>query len=146
MSVFIEWCNVNEGFISGVLAFFTFLTSLIAIVISLHSAHLPYYKKINIYPVFEIDEQKNYYTEVFITNVGNKIIGISDITVEDEKMNVGFISYFPKSIVFIKPAETYNVKIGLSIKEETDFIRKVKVIILDTEGKKHTVNMPFVMG
>ena len=42
----IQWCNDNNGFISAVLSFVGLLLSIIAIVISLRTAKLPYKKKL----------------------------------------------------------------------------------------------------
>ena len=44
----VEFCNANEGFVSGVLSFFTFFLTNIAIVVSIYTAHLPYRKKISL--------------------------------------------------------------------------------------------------
>ena len=43
---FIEWCNQNNGFISAILSIIGLLLSIIAIVISIHTARLPYKKKL----------------------------------------------------------------------------------------------------
>ncbi len=46
MNNIIEWCNLNSGFIQSVLAILTLITSIIAIVVSIRTANLPYKKKI----------------------------------------------------------------------------------------------------
>ena len=46
MTEFIEFCNNNQGFVSAILSFFAILISVIAIVVSIHAAHLPYRKKL----------------------------------------------------------------------------------------------------
>lgn len=44
----IEWCNLNSGFLTGVLSLLTLVVSVIAIVVSIHTAKLPYKKKIKL--------------------------------------------------------------------------------------------------
>ena len=42
------WCNINNGFLTGILSIVGLLLSTIAIVISIHTARLPYKKKIKL--------------------------------------------------------------------------------------------------
>ena len=44
----IQWCNNNEGFLTMLLSLFTLVTSIIAIIVSIKTAQLPYKKKIDI--------------------------------------------------------------------------------------------------
>lgn len=48
MNGFIEWCNNNTGFISAILSIVGILLSLIAIVVSIRTARLPYKRKIKV--------------------------------------------------------------------------------------------------
>lgn len=41
----IEWCNNNSGFVSAVLSVVGIMISVIAVVISIHTARIPYVKK-----------------------------------------------------------------------------------------------------
>lgn len=42
---FIDWCNNNMGFVSLLLSALTLFVSILAIVVSIHTAKLPYKKK-----------------------------------------------------------------------------------------------------
>lgn len=44
MENLINWCNNNEGFATITLSFFTFIVSVIAIIVSINTARLPYKK------------------------------------------------------------------------------------------------------
>lgn len=43
---FVEWCNANNGFISAILSIVGLALSLIAIIVSIRTARLPYKKKL----------------------------------------------------------------------------------------------------
>ena len=46
MNEFIEWCNLNQGFISAILALTSIVLSVVAILVSIRVAKLPFRKKI----------------------------------------------------------------------------------------------------
>lgn len=48
MTGFIKFCNDNQGFVSALLSFFTVLTSLIAIAVSIQTSRLQYKKKLKL--------------------------------------------------------------------------------------------------
>ena len=48
MAEIIEWCNINNGFLTGILSIIGLLLSTIAIVVSIRTARLPYRKKIKL--------------------------------------------------------------------------------------------------
>lgn len=78
---FVEWCNENQGFLSLLLTIFTALISVIAIVISILTARLPYKKKlklINNYKFGIMQTARGNLESMFLTvgvvNVGNRAI------------------------------------------------------------------------
>lgn len=81
----IQWCNDNNGFISAVLSFVGLLLSIIAIVISLRTAKLPYKKKLLLGSYTSIGAGLiggNAITQVVgmsvsATNIGNRIVNIA---------------------------------------------------------------------
>lgn len=78
MSDFIEWCNNNVGFVSIVLSSLTVFLSIIAIVVSIRTARLPYKKKVKVSSGSYISSQSlGYY--VTATNIGNRKIKIENI-------------------------------------------------------------------
>lgn len=48
MEQIIQWCNTNVGFVSGILALFSIVLSLVAIYVSIVVAKLPFKKKITV--------------------------------------------------------------------------------------------------
>ena len=48
MAEIIGWCNTNNGFLTGILSIVGLLLSTIAIAISIHTARLPYKKKVKL--------------------------------------------------------------------------------------------------
>lgn len=80
VSVIIEWCNTNTGFISAILACLSLIVSIVAIGISIHVSRLPYVKKLLVKPTY-------YFTvpatdeglSVTATNVGSRPIHIEHL-------------------------------------------------------------------
>lgn len=50
----IKWCNDNTGFVSAILAALSLLLSLIAIIVAIRTARLPYKKCIKLYPTTDL--------------------------------------------------------------------------------------------
>lgn len=76
----IEWCNVNEGFISAILSIVSILLSVLAVVISIIISKFPYKKKIAIsfYTYLGAGSNTgNDYYSVEATNIGNRVIKVS---------------------------------------------------------------------
>lgn len=69
----IEWCNENNGFFTGVLSTLTLIVSIIAIAVSIHTAKLPYKKKIRLSSSLDVMFFKNPITG----ETGSQIIGLS---------------------------------------------------------------------
>lgn len=70
----IDWCNNNIGFVSLLLSALTLLVSILAIVISIHTAKLPYKKKLLVTTgsyIHTVDRSLGIY--ISATNVGNRM-------------------------------------------------------------------------
>ncbi|MFV0395266.1 MAG: hypothetical protein ACK5LC_12870, partial [Coprobacillaceae bacterium] len=80
MKEIIEWCNNNEGFAMIVLSLGTLIVSIIAIIISIRTARMPYKKKLLIdtgsYVGIGISSTGIHITT---TNIGNRSIKIIKI-------------------------------------------------------------------
>ena len=83
---FIDWCNQNNGFLSAILSAIGLFLSFIAIVVSIHTARLPYKKKLLIRSSLDIGISgipgiSVNYAVVGITasaaNVGNRTISLT---------------------------------------------------------------------
>ncbi len=75
----IEWCNNNSGFVSAILSVVGIMISVIAVVVSIHTARMPYAKKIALSAgnYFTTDGSFGYH--VSATNVGNRPVLITKI-------------------------------------------------------------------
>ncbi|MDD7513322.1 MAG: hypothetical protein PUK14_05500 [Clostridiales bacterium] len=73
MELIINWCNYNNGFITAILSAIGLLLSVIAIVVSIRTARLPYKKKLKLTSSVDVAISKNTITGEVISN----IMGIS---------------------------------------------------------------------
>ena len=78
MADFINWCNNNVGIISIILSALTLFVSMIALVVSIRTARLPYKKKVRVSTGSYISAE-NIGCYVTATNVGNRKIKIQNI-------------------------------------------------------------------
>lgn len=97
----VEWCNLNSGFLTGVLSLLTLVVSVIAIVISIHTAKLPYKKEIKLSSSIDVFFSRNDTTgetdsqiigvSVNAANVGSRNVNITylGICVKDKSLHNG---------------------------------------------------------
>ncbi|MGN1432377.1 MAG: hypothetical protein ACI4XI_01630 [Ruminococcus sp.] len=139
---FVNWCNENVGFISLILSALTLLVSVIAVFVSIHTARLPYKKKILVETGSYISNQV-IGLHVTVTNVGNRKIRIKTL---------GFIA---NGIVYINKNTIIESQVMLSQGETTAQYFKIndlkntlltlkispasslKAFVEDSEGKKY---------
>lgn len=115
MNEVIQWCNDNNGFLTAVLSFLGLLLSVIAIVISIRTARLPYRKGLKQGASYNIVFSKN----VITSQVNTQMAGISVTAV-----NVG--------------ARDINISfLGLAVKDKSlgQSIQKMAGITSDIGGK-----------
>ena len=99
MELIINWCNDNNGFITAILSAIGLLLSVIAIVISIRTARLPYKKKLKLTSFVDVAISKNTITEEVVSNImgisinaaniGSRNVSITylGICVKDKKSN-----------------------------------------------------------
>lgn len=99
MTEIINWCNINNGFLTAVLSVIGLLLSVLAIVISIKTARLPYKKKVKLSSSIDIAFSKDMITgettseitgiSVNASNVGSRNINITylGIMVKDKTLN-----------------------------------------------------------
>ena len=75
---FIEWCNENIGFASLMLSTLTLFVSILAIFVSIHTAQLPFKKKLVISTGSYISKD-GIGIHATVTNVGNRNVKIKKI-------------------------------------------------------------------
>ncbi len=91
MFLFVNWCNENQGFLTFLLSAFTILLSIIAIIVSINTARLPYKKRVllNIEYKYALltnsDEMAPYQLRLSIINIGNSPIGIKSLALGFKK-------------------------------------------------------------
>ena len=78
----VQWCNDNSGFVSAVLSLITIFISVLAIIISLRTARLPFKKRIKLSGSFDyVNEVGTEFSKtigiyVNACNVGNRAVNI----------------------------------------------------------------------
>ena len=130
----VEWCNNNEGFLTMLLSLFTLITSIIAIIVSIKTAQLPYKKKIDINTFYNEIEGNKYSCRLFIINTGNRVIGISSIYLEYGDSLI-YTSESPNK--YIKPSEVEEIFFTFNQDRVNQTDEKAKITILDTEREEH---------
>ena len=151
---FIQWCNENNGFISAILSIIGLLLSLIAIIISIHTARLPYKKKLLLGSslLLGVSRIPIRGTETSLvgmsstaTNVGNRTISLTYLGFAIKKGRT-FNKMYPvdrpfDSKAMLDPSEMYDVQFskeeiikGLSRENQST---KIYVFASDTEGTEY---------
>ncbi len=140
MNNIIEWCNLNSGFIQSVLAILTLITSIIAIVVSIRTANLPYKKKIvltsgSYIGVGLIDDG----IHVTCINCGNRIFHIKKLGlfIKPNMVFINFNTIGESQIKLGQGSETTQYFTSKYLKKE--FIKyngrtRVYAYVEDTEG------------
>ena len=151
----VEWCNNNSGFFSGILSLLTLVVSIIAVIISIHTARLPYKKKLvlnsNISFLFSIDNLSEQTISKFngisieATNIGNRNINISFLgfAIKDgwktKKMQTRDRDLGGKGV--LAPTEVATVEYtstGMACFSELKPRTRIFCYATDTEGKKYS--------
>lgn len=73
MESIIEWCNINNGFLTAIMSLVGLIISTIAIIVSIKTARLPYKKKILITHSIDI----GFYSNPMLEQTGTDIVGMS---------------------------------------------------------------------
>lgn len=150
---FINWCNSNQGFLSLLLAIFTALISVVAIIISILTARLPYKKKLKITTsyMFAIAQTvmgnlSTRYLTVGVVNVGNR-------TVSTDYVGLGFYKdnslqrVYPTSRALncktkLNPSQLFEVNYLaeeiLKLQNIVSLDEMIYSVVIDTEGQVTT--------
>lgn len=150
---FIQWCNVNNGFLTAVLSLIGLILSVIAIVVSIRTARLPYKKILLLGSSFLVGvEFQLRGTETSLvgmsftaTNVGNRTISLTYLGLAIKKDH-RFGKMYPVDRPFdcretLEPSELFSVEFsrdeiikGLSGENQNT---KVYAYASDTEGTEY---------
>lgn len=149
----IKWCNNNSGFLTAILSIIGLLLSLIAIIISIQTARLPYRKKLKLSSTTNILFYKNYGGKTSSEFQG---ISINAANIGNRYINIIFLGLAIKNKGAFNKIELLNRELGgkgtlapteLTVVEysKQDLLEfskefpstKVYLFALDTKGKIH---------
>lgn len=164
MREFINWCNVNNGFLTAILSAIGLLLSIVAIVVSIRTARLPYKKKLKLSSSIDIAISKNVITGSVDSEISGVSVNVSNIGFRD--VNITYLGFLVKDKSFTNGEQKMTkindevtgtgIIIPTAIKTEfykkNDLIyalsqvnckAKVYLYALDTEGQKHLKRLGF---
>ena len=153
MEEVIQWCNENNGFLTGVLSLLTLIVSIIAIIVSIRTAKLPYKRKLRLSSSLDIAFFQNPATgesgsqimgiSVNIANIGSRNVNISYLgisvngrqekltKIKDEVTGTGILAPTEVKTEFFKKADLIYVLSKLDKKA------KISLYARDTEGNEY---------
>ena len=153
MGEVIQWCNENNGFLTGVLSLLTLVVSIIAIIVSIRTAKLPYKRKLRLSSSLDIAFFQNPVTgesgsqimgiSVNIANIGSRNVNISYLgisvngrqekltKIRDEVAGTGMLAPTEVKTEFFKKADLVYVLSRLDKKA------KISLYARDTEGNEY---------
>lgn len=153
MTEIINWCNINNGFLTGVLSLLTLIVSVIAIIVSIRTAKLPYKKKLRLSSSLDVAFYQNPATgesgsqivgiSVNIANIGSRNVNISYLgisvkgkqekltKIRDEVTGTGIIAPTEVKTEFFKKADLIHILSRLDKKA------KISLYARDTEGNEY---------
>jgi len=145
----VEWCNCNQGFVEAIMCLSSIIIGVVAVVVSLKTAFLPYKKEVLFNPFFYRDESGKIGCIIHVANVGNRIVVIDVIDLKCHNMILGTVYGNDKcGYVAIEPSQIREYKGCLDISEDEWCGDKTKVLIeaVDIEGKKYSTYVDRAFG
>lgn len=151
--MFIEWCNNNNGFLTALLSLIGLSVSIIAVIVSIRTARLPYKKRIKLSSTTDIGFCRNFLTNevynnihgisVYATNLGTRIINLRFLGLamrENGKFKkLAMIKEHQDGKGFIQSTEirqtTYDRDTLIDIINELDGSKMLYLMAKDSEGK-----------
>lgn len=138
---FIEWCNINQGFIMGLFSFFSLIISVIAIWISISVSKLPYKRAIRITSgtylgnigISPLEDSGIYVNALNVGNVPIKIVDVGLLYREEKCLEANSIFETRRIINNMEDVEVYFSQKDL----EKYFVGKkgrVYAFVKDAEG------------
>jgi len=155
MKELIEWCNINTGFLSGLLSLFTLVVSVITVVVAIKTARLPYKKRIILSMSTEVLFEENALRQINSSVIG---VSVSATNIGNRNVNIVFLGLGVKPFFskMQKLVSTKRVMGGTgvtlptemkSVQYSTDELvsclyrlkktQKLYVYAIDSEGKEY---------
>lgn len=133
----IKWCNENNGFLTAILALLSLFISVLAVVVSIKTAKLPYKKRLALKVTFINDIARDVDGSILIppadicvnvVNTGNRAINLTFL-------GLGYYLKSPRFYVIRKYIERKNTKVNKSQKLK---ITKLGILGSDTSVENLT--------
>lgn len=146
---FIDICNENAGFIAFVQTLATLLISVIAVIVAVRAARMPYKKKLDFNTGLNYDQDGNYTLDVYLVNTGNQAILIKLIKVECREY-VWFLE--PEAADenrFVLPQKGFHGRLeltGLNANDESLKSENLEVIVVDSVEKEFRWKIGWAVG
>lgn len=150
----IEWCNVNNGFLTGVLSLLTLIVSIIAVVISIRTARLPYMKRLILTSDISVLVGTNDFTGQIVSQFSG--ITVNATNIGNRNINLKFLGFAIRTGFKLQKMQTTERTLGgTGILEPTGVVSieytakemkgfgtlkprtKVYCCAMDTEGKTY---------
>lgn len=151
---FIEWCNNNNGFLTALLSLIGLTVSVIAVIVSIRTARLPYKKKLKlaattnfifVQDMLSLKVSSNISgISVHVTNLGSRMVNLIylGLAVRDNNGSIALLNKINENmegVGIINPTEIHST--SYPINDLLDSLKKlpIKTVIYlyatDSEGK-----------
>lgn len=157
---FIEWCNENNGFLTAVLSLIGLTVSVIAVIVSIRTARLPYKKKLKLAVTTNFIFEQNLLSlkilsniagiSVNVTNIGSRMVNLTylGLAVRDIKGSMLLLNKLNEKmegIGIIKPTEirstSYPINDLLISIKKMPMNAVIYLYATDSEGKLYRKKM-----
>ena len=154
MGEIIKWCNDNNGFLTGILSLLTLFVSVIAVVVSIRTARLPYMKRLILSSDITILFGTNDFTGQPVSQFAG--ITINATNIGNRNINIKFLGFAIHTSFKLQKMQTRDRELGgegvleptavstveYTAKELLSFSElkpgtKVYCCAMDTEGKTY---------
>lgn len=141
METFINWCNTNQGFVSAILALTSIALSIIAIIVSINVAKIPFKKKIAVafYTNLGVGLSSGVeFYSVEATNIGNRVIKVSFVGVayKEKGWKKLFNTAIPNTAnVMLDINESISTQYEINQLNQLAIEKTLYAIAIDIEGK-----------
>lgn len=89
MADIINWCNLNNGFLTAILSLIGLIISTVAIIVSVSTARLPYKKKLKLSSSLDIEFSQNTITRE--TSTGIRGISVNAANIGSRDVNITYL-------------------------------------------------------
>ena len=149
---FIKWCNDNSGFTSFIFSLFTIILSVVAVVVAVYAAHLPYKQRLKIYTAIFENRKGIPVLDVYILNVGNCSCYLDSIVLEQDIMHPLALGYLDEELSMderiLVPGvpHTYKVTMQNYNAKKYDHENYPIKVTVETTNKKYCVKIGWTRG